>query len=156
LRRNSLKAIGRALDKPSSLFIASWPPVLRRPIELADKSGHWPTFAGQSHLTSTRASDVATACSQRCDRLWVDVWVGGRAIPKHSALQRLQAESNPHFTHRGSVFTHTLGACRPVISHSNSAERLRTHTISHTQVWVRWTDKIRIDDKQRPMDHTPH
>src|ERR1039458_3802700 len=42
LRRGSLKAIGRAFGKPSSLFIASWPPVLRRPVEITDNSGHWP------------------------------------------------------------------------------------------------------------------
>src|ERR1035437_9470651 len=39
LRRGSLKAIGRAFGKPSSLFIASWPPVLRRPVEITDQSG---------------------------------------------------------------------------------------------------------------------
>ena len=33
---NSLKAFGRAFGKPSSLFIASWPVVLRRPVELAE------------------------------------------------------------------------------------------------------------------------
>jgi len=32
---DSLKAFGRAFGKPSSLFIASWPLVLRRPVELA-------------------------------------------------------------------------------------------------------------------------
>src|ERR1035437_2358245 len=39
LRRDSLKAIGRAFGKPSSLFIASWSPVLRRPVEITDQSG---------------------------------------------------------------------------------------------------------------------
>jgi hypothetical protein len=34
LRRDSLKAFGRAFGKPSSLFIANWP-VLRRPVETA-------------------------------------------------------------------------------------------------------------------------
>src|SRR5450759_2282166 len=34
LRGQSLKAIGRAFGKPSSLFIACWPPVLRRPVEI--------------------------------------------------------------------------------------------------------------------------
>jgi len=32
---DSLKAFGRAFGKPSSLFIANWPLVLRRPVELA-------------------------------------------------------------------------------------------------------------------------
>ena len=40
LRRGSLKAIGRPFGKPSSLFIASWPPVLRRPVETTPDSGH--------------------------------------------------------------------------------------------------------------------
>ena len=39
LRRGSLKAIGRAFGKPSSLFIASWPPMLRRPVEITVISG---------------------------------------------------------------------------------------------------------------------
>src|ERR1039457_6028496 len=39
LRRGSLKAIGRAFGKPSTLFIASWPPVLRPPVEITDQSG---------------------------------------------------------------------------------------------------------------------
>ena len=39
LRRGSLKAIGRPFGKPSSLFIASWPPVLRRPVEITALSG---------------------------------------------------------------------------------------------------------------------
>ena len=34
LRRGSLKAIGRAFGRPSSLFIASRSPVLRRPVEI--------------------------------------------------------------------------------------------------------------------------
>src|ERR1700693_2732869 len=34
LRRGSLKGIGGAFGKPSSLFIASRPPVLRRPVEI--------------------------------------------------------------------------------------------------------------------------
>ena len=34
LRRDSLKAIGRTFGKPSLLFIAGWPPVLRRPVEI--------------------------------------------------------------------------------------------------------------------------
>gem|GEM_PF-4508020 len=38
LRMDSLKAFGRAFGKPSSLFIASWPLVLRRPVELALQS----------------------------------------------------------------------------------------------------------------------
>jgi len=41
LRRDSLKAIGRAFAKPSSLFIASWPPVLRRQVEITVLSGHF-------------------------------------------------------------------------------------------------------------------
>ena len=39
LRRDSLKAIGRTFGKPSLLFIAGWPPVLRRPVEITVKSG---------------------------------------------------------------------------------------------------------------------
>jgi hypothetical protein len=39
LRGESPKAIWRAFGKPSSLFIASWPPVLRRPVETTDNSG---------------------------------------------------------------------------------------------------------------------
>src|SRR5450759_2149019 len=39
LRGESPKAIGRAFGKPSSLFIASWPPVLRRPVETTSNSG---------------------------------------------------------------------------------------------------------------------
>ena len=38
-RGDSLKAIGRAFGKPSSLFIANKPPVLHRPVELAALSG---------------------------------------------------------------------------------------------------------------------
>jgi hypothetical protein len=40
LRRDSLKAIGRAFGEPSSLFIANWLPVLRRPVEITTQSGH--------------------------------------------------------------------------------------------------------------------
>jgi hypothetical protein len=40
LRGKSPKAIWRAFGKPSSLFIASWPPVLRRPVETTANSGH--------------------------------------------------------------------------------------------------------------------
>ena len=36
LRGQSLKAIGRTFGKPSSLLIACWPPVLRRPVEITD------------------------------------------------------------------------------------------------------------------------
>ena len=39
LRGESPKAIGRAFGKPSSVFIASWPPVLRRPVATTDQSG---------------------------------------------------------------------------------------------------------------------
>ena len=39
LRGKSPKAIWRAFGKPSSLFIASWPPVLRRPAETTSESG---------------------------------------------------------------------------------------------------------------------
>jgi hypothetical protein len=39
LRRGSLKAIGQPFGKPSSLFIANWPPVLRRPVEITAQSG---------------------------------------------------------------------------------------------------------------------
>src|ERR1017187_9450348 len=39
LRGESPKAIGRAFGKPSSVFIASWPPVLRRPVETTSNSG---------------------------------------------------------------------------------------------------------------------
>src|ERR1017187_3643685 len=39
LRGGSPKAIWRAFGKPSSLFIASWPPVLRRPVETTTLSG---------------------------------------------------------------------------------------------------------------------
>ena len=35
-RGESLKAIGRAFGKPLSLFIASWHPVLRRPVETTE------------------------------------------------------------------------------------------------------------------------
>jgi hypothetical protein len=38
LRRDSLKAIGRTFGKPSLLFIAGWPPVLRRPVEITTTS----------------------------------------------------------------------------------------------------------------------
>ena len=38
LRGESPKAIWRAFGKPSSLFIASWPPVLRRPVETTPQS----------------------------------------------------------------------------------------------------------------------
>ena len=38
-RGESPKAIGRAFGKPSSVFIASWAPVLRRPVETTDQSG---------------------------------------------------------------------------------------------------------------------
>jgi hypothetical protein len=38
LRGQSLKAIGRTFGKPSSLLIACWPPVLRRPVEITDNS----------------------------------------------------------------------------------------------------------------------
>jgi hypothetical protein len=40
LRGESPKAIGRAFGKPSLVFIASWPPVLRRPVETTTQSGH--------------------------------------------------------------------------------------------------------------------
>jgi hypothetical protein len=40
LRGESPKAIGRAFGKRSSLFIASWPRVLRRPVEITTQSGH--------------------------------------------------------------------------------------------------------------------
>ncbi len=40
LRGQSLKAIGRAFGKPSSVFIACWPPVLRRPVETTANNGH--------------------------------------------------------------------------------------------------------------------
>ncbi|HTE77282.1 MAG TPA: hypothetical protein VK653_11145, partial [Xanthobacteraceae bacterium] len=39
LRRDSLKAIGRTFGKPSLLFIAGWPRVLRRPVEITAQSG---------------------------------------------------------------------------------------------------------------------
>src|ERR1017187_7763478 len=39
LRGESRKAIGRAFGKPSLVFIASWPLVLRRPVETTSKSG---------------------------------------------------------------------------------------------------------------------
>ena len=39
LRGESPKAIGRAFGKPSSLFIASCPPVLRRPVEITALNG---------------------------------------------------------------------------------------------------------------------
>src|ERR1035441_10727507 len=39
LRGESPKATWRAFGKPSSLFIASWPPVLRRPVETTSNSG---------------------------------------------------------------------------------------------------------------------
>src|ERR1035437_5429860 len=39
LRGESPKATWRAFGKPSSLFIASWPPVLRRPVATTSKSG---------------------------------------------------------------------------------------------------------------------
>jgi len=40
LRGQSLKAIGRTFGKPSSLLIACWPPVLRRPVETTTHNGH--------------------------------------------------------------------------------------------------------------------
>jgi len=39
---DSLKAFGRAFGKPSSLFIANWPLVLRRPVELAGRKRTFP------------------------------------------------------------------------------------------------------------------
>jgi hypothetical protein len=39
LRGESPKATWRAFGKPSSLFIASWPPVLRRPVATTPESG---------------------------------------------------------------------------------------------------------------------
>ena len=45
LRRDSLKAIGRTFGKPSLLFIAGWPPVLRRSVEITTQSGHDPSGA---------------------------------------------------------------------------------------------------------------
>jgi hypothetical protein len=41
LRGQSLKAIGRAFGKLSSVLIAFWPPVLRRPVETTTHTGHF-------------------------------------------------------------------------------------------------------------------
>jgi hypothetical protein len=46
LRRDSLKAIGRTFGKPSLLFIAGWPPVLRRPVEITTQNGHSVSCSG--------------------------------------------------------------------------------------------------------------
>src|ERR1035441_8218033 len=62
LRVQSLKAIGRAFGKPLSLFIASWLPVLRRPVETTDKSGHW---AGPRFLRTHNLPPNICFCSAR-------------------------------------------------------------------------------------------
>ena len=57
LRGESPKAIGRAFGKPSLVFIASWPPVLRRPVETT-----------QSGQTETRLDcPLCATCVFRCD-----------------------------------------------------------------------------------------
>jgi hypothetical protein len=54
LRGESPKAIGRAFGKPSLVFIASWPPVLRRPVETTSKSGQ---ILRRSEMTLSANSD---------------------------------------------------------------------------------------------------
>jgi hypothetical protein len=73
LRRGSLKAIGRAFGKPSSLFIASWPQLLRRPVEITDQSGQRSTLArdGLSAYDPKRTSDTQRLMPQSLSRVAV-------------------------------------------------------------------------------------
>jgi hypothetical protein len=67
LRGQSLKAIGRTFGKPSSLLIACWPPVLRRPVETTTHNGHdcrhsiWSSI--ERHRRSAQKLDLSPSVS---------------------------------------------------------------------------------------------
>src|ERR1019366_6650497 len=71
LRGESPKATWRAFGKPSSLFIASWPPVLRRPVGTTAIRGHSlgqlarPLSARSGRRRQVCAGSVANLCPPR-------------------------------------------------------------------------------------------
>jgi hypothetical protein len=67
LRGESPKATWRAFGKPSSLFIASWPPVLRRPVATTDQSGQKWILAQDGLSAYDPSATLAVHCGNGFD-----------------------------------------------------------------------------------------